>query len=78
MNTFTLLIETTVGNCHQYGFHLRTDEKLARQIAKEKFQARRKQDLLVVSVALTRLGRMIDRYDGDWGRRYNQSIFASA
>ena len=34
MNLFTLSIETTVGNCHQYGFHIGTDEKLARQIAK--------------------------------------------
>jgi len=29
MNPFTLSIETTVGNCHQYGFHLGIDEKLA-------------------------------------------------
>ena len=78
MNLFTLSIETTVGNCHQYGFHIGTDEKLARQTAKEKFHARRKHDLPVVSVGLMRLGRIIDWYDGDWGSRYNQSIFASA
>jgi len=69
MNPFTLSIETTVAIATSTVFHLGIDEKLARQIAKEKFHARRKHDLPVVSVGLMRLGRMLDWYDGDWGSR---------
>ena len=37
MSTFSLSIEPVIGKSFQYGFHLGTDEKLARQIAEEKF-----------------------------------------
>ncbi len=66
----TLSIETAPGHCVQHGFHLGTDERLARQIAEEKFNARRNHNIPVVTVAILRAGRMIDWYDGKWGSQY--------
>lgn len=63
-STFTLSIETTEGQSFQYGFHLGTQEPLARQIAEEKFHARVKHNMPTVTVALLRNGRMYDCYDG--------------
>jgi hypothetical protein len=62
---FCLSIETTSGKSEQYGFHLGTDEKLARQIAEEKFNARVRHGLPVVTVALMRR-KIVDVFDGKW------------
>ncbi len=63
---FTLSIEPLNGKAFQYGFHLGTDERLARQIAEEKFHARNKHGMPTVTVALLRNGKMVDCYDGQW------------
>ena len=63
---FTLSIEDTEGHSFQHGFHLGTDEKLARQIAEEKYHARVKHGLPVITVALMRQGKMVDCYGGYW------------
>jgi len=65
-STFTLSIETTEGQSFQYGFHLGTDERLARQIAEERFHARVNNGLPVITVAILRDGRMVDCYGGRW------------
>lgn len=63
---FTLSIETTAGQSYQHGFHLGTDERLARQIAEERFHARIKHGYPTVTVALMREGKMVDCYGGRW------------
>ena len=65
---FTLSIEITAGQSFQHGFHLGTDERLAHQIAEEKFHARANNGLPVVTVALMRNGKMVDCYGGRWFR----------
>lgn len=62
---FCLSIETESGVSHQYGFHLGTDERLAREIVEEKFRARVRAGLPVVTMALMRDRRMVDCYLGD-------------
>ena len=64
--TFTLSIEDTAGHSFQHGFHLGTDERLARQIAEEKFNARIKHGLPVVTVALIHDRKIVDVFDGTW------------
>ena len=63
---FILSIETAPGQSQKYGFHLGTDERLARQIAEEKFHSRANNGLPVVTVALLRDGKMVDCYGGTW------------
>jgi hypothetical protein len=63
---FILSIETSHGHSFQHGFHLGTEERLARQIAEEKFHARVKHGLPVITVALIRAGKLVDCYDGAW------------
>lgn len=63
---FVLSIEVAAGRSIQYGFHLGTDERLARQIAEEKFNARVAHGLPVVTVALMRDRRIVDVFDGKW------------
>lgn len=64
--TFTLSIEDVAGHSFQHGYHLGTDEQIARQIAVEKFHARIEHKLPVVTVALLRGNKMVDCYDGVW------------
>ncbi len=65
---FTLSIEETEGKSYQHGFHLGTDETLARQIVTEKMQAFRTYSLPVVSMALIRDRKIVDvlYIDGTW------------
>jgi hypothetical protein len=63
---FTLSTETFDKHAYQHGFHLGTDELLARQIAEEKFHALRACGKPIITVALMRDGRMVDCYDGAW------------
>ncbi len=65
-DVFTLSIEATEGQSFQHGFHLGTDERLARQIAEEKFNARVGAGMPTVTVALMRAGKIIDVFDGNW------------
>jgi hypothetical protein len=68
---FTLSIEDVYGHSFQYGYHLGTDEALARTIAAEKFHARVQNGFPVVTVALMRDGKMVDCYDGRWANDYD-------
>lgn len=63
---FTLSIEPTEGATFTHGFHLGTDESLARQIAEEKFHARNKAGMFTRTVALMRRGKLVACYDGTW------------
>lgn len=64
---FTLSIERTLdGQVRQHGFHLGTDERLARQIAEEKFHALNAAGMFTRTVALMRAGKMVDCYGGQW------------
>ena len=66
--TFTLSIEETEGKSRQHGFHLGTDEKLARQIVEEKMQAFLSHRMPVVSMALICDHKIFDVLytDGTW------------
>ncbi len=70
---FILSIETTSGVSHQHGFHLGTDETLARQIAEERFHGRVAAGLPVVTVALLRDHRIVDVFDGKWFNAYRSA-----
>jgi len=63
---FVLSIEVEPGRAVQHGFHLGTDERLARELAEERYHARIAHGLPVVTVALMRGGRMVDCYGGRW------------
>jgi hypothetical protein len=60
MSPFILSIEETAGKSRQYGFHLGTDEHMARIIVQDKMQAYIKYGVPVVSMALKRNGKIID------------------
>ncbi len=66
--TLILSIEETEGKSRQHGFHLGTDEKLARQITTEKMQAFITYHMPVVSMALIRNRKIVDVLyaDGEW------------
>jgi hypothetical protein len=72
LTVFTLSIEPTEGKSFQYGFHLGTDERLARQIAEEKFRERNGAGLWTRTVALIRERRMVDCFDGRWASTYGE------
>lgn len=65
MSPFMLSIEPVEGKSFTHGFHLGTDERVARDIAKEAWHARNKQNLPTVTVALMRDGKIFDCYMGD-------------
>jgi len=65
-STFTLSIEPTNGAAFQHGFHLGTDEAVARGIAEERFAGRNAYGLHTRTVALVRNGRLFDVFDGAW------------
>lgn len=62
---FVLSIEDYEGHCFQHGFHLGTQEPLARQMAEEIYQGRVSMGLPVVTVALKRQGKLHDVFMGD-------------
>ena len=62
MNPFLLSLEMLDGTVRRHGFHLGTDEGVARRIVEEAWSARR--DLR--SLALLRDGRLFDVFDGSW------------
>lgn len=63
---FTLSIEPTGGRSFIYGYHLGTDEALARLLAEERFYVRNAAGEHTCTVALIRDGRLIAVYDGEW------------
>jgi hypothetical protein len=73
--TYTMSIEAEEGKAWQHGFHLGTEEALARQIVEEKFQARVKHDLPVVTIALLRDRKVVDVFDGRWFNSYSAFPF---
>lgn len=62
---FTMSIEETAGKSKQYGFHLGTDEKLARTIVEDKFKARKEFGIPTVTIALMREHKIVDVFYGD-------------
>ena len=65
-STFTLSIEPTNAAAFQHGYHLGTDEAVARSIAVERFNGRNAYGLHTRTVALIRAGRIFDVFDGAW------------
>ncbi len=72
-SVFVLSIEFADGHVRQYGYHLGTDERLARQIAEEKFRA-----IKATTVALKRDGHIWDVFDGSWfsDQQYDDAEYA--
>lgn len=68
-NPFTLSIEPTGGKAFVHGFHLGTDEAVAREIAVEMFHGRNKAGDYTCTVALIRDNAIVDIYDGRWSRK---------
>lgn len=65
-NPYTMSIETNEYESHQYGFHLGTDERIARELVEERFIGRINSKLPVVTIALMLDGHIVDVYDGRW------------
>jgi hypothetical protein len=63
---YTLSIEPTDGPAFQHGFHLGTDERIAREFAAEIFRNRNNNHHHTCTVALVRDRRIIDVFDGEW------------
>ncbi len=59
---FVLSIESLDGEVRIHGFHLGTDEAVAREIAAEMWGSTRE----LRTVALMRDGRIVDVFDGRW------------
>jgi hypothetical protein len=57
---FTLSIEETEGKSRQHGFHLGTDERVARIIVQDKMAAFIDYGMPIVTMALMRDGRIVD------------------
>ena len=68
MSPFTLSIEETAGKSRQHGFHLGTDENLARALIEEKMQAFHNFKMPIITMALMRNRKIIDVLypDGIW------------
>jgi hypothetical protein len=63
---FLLSIEPTGGKSFLHGFHLGTDERLARMLAEERFHNRNAAGEHTCTVALIRDRRIVAVYDGAW------------
>jgi hypothetical protein len=76
--TFILSIEETEGKSRQHGYHLGTDEPLARQIVEEKMRYFVEHNLPIISMALIKDCKTVDTLysdgvwynDGWWGGDY--------
>lgn len=67
-STFTLSIEPTGKPAFVHGFHLGTDEAVARKIAVEMFNARNNAGEHTTTVALILDRKLFAIYDGEWDR----------
>lgn len=63
---FILSIQPVAGASFQHGFHLGTDEAVARRIAEERFENRNLLGMHTRSVALIRDDEIWGVYDGRW------------
>jgi hypothetical protein len=73
MGPFILSIEPVAGPTYRHGFHLGTDEAVARQIAEETYRSLRRHPgtvCAVRTVALIRDERLVDVFDGRWDSSY--------
>jgi hypothetical protein len=66
----TLSVEPVEGATFVHGFHLGTQESVARMMAAELFFARNAAAKWTRTVALIRNGKMIDCFDGHWSSEY--------
>lgn len=64
--TYCLSIEPTGKPSYQYGYHLGTDERLARSIVEEKFAAMNAAGFGVCTMALVLDREVVDVFDGRW------------
>lgn len=62
---FCASIETTEGVSHQHGFHLGTDEHLARELCESLFRERITSNRPVRTIGLMRDGKLVDCFYGD-------------
>ncbi len=67
---FTLSIEPTGKPSFQHGFHLGTEEPMARQFAEEIFHNRNAHVEPTCTVALIRNRKIFDVYDGKWSSEF--------
>lgn len=72
MGPFTLSIEPTGKPSFQHGYHLGTDERLARVLAEEHFHNRNNAGDWTCTVALIRDRKIVAVYDGEWNRGMEQ------
>jgi len=73
-NVFELSIEPVGQVAFRAGYHLGTDEKVARQMAEERFHGRNRTGLPTCTVALIRDRRVFDVYDGVWSSYVHDSF----
>lgn len=73
VNPYLLSIEPTGKKSYIHGYHLGTNEKIAREFAEYLFRARNNCNQFTTSVALMREGKIVDVYDGAWHSELVQS-----
>jgi hypothetical protein len=74
---FELSIEPVGAPTYRDGFHLGTDEVIARRLAAEAFHQRKPRNGTAIrSVALFRAGKMVDCYDGHWASDLHDLAYA--
>ncbi len=66
---FILSIEPTGERSFIHGYHLGTDECLARKLAEEHFHDRNDAGFHTCTVALIRDRRLVAVYDGEWSNK---------
>ena len=69
---YYMSIETVEGKSFQHGFHLGTDEVMARALCEEKFKARVENNMPTITIALiSSEGKLVDTFYGDrWHNGY--------
>lgn len=67
---YTMSIEAEPMKGKQHGFHLGTQEAIARQMVEEKFHGRVKAGIPTITIALIYKNRIVDVYDGMWSSEY--------
>lgn len=69
---FVMSIEENEGHSKLHGFHLGTDERLARELVQDRFAGRSKAGQHTVSIALMRGGKIVDVFYGNiWNSQYD-------
>lgn len=74
---FVMSIEIAEGRSAVHGYHLGTDERLARSIVEERFHGRVKFGLPTVTIALMRDRKVVDVFDGSrWSSELVEEAFS--